>query len=116
MPENIENYLDYCIEKGTLYENDKENVLNMYNNLTTYNYGDIFNKNKLIISDKKYNLRFKSVNTSTVDNLDINTVHKITSVSSDITTTKNSETIYKTYVVHTNNDLKQYIIISYSIS
>jgi len=113
MAENMDDYLDYCIEKGSLYENDKENVLNMYNNLITYTYDEIFNKNQLIISDKKYNIHSKTANTSLVDNLDDHTVHKITSVSSDITTTTVSETIYKTYVVHTNNEFKQYIIINY---
>lgn len=113
MPESIENYLDYCIEKGTLYENDKENVLNMYNNLTTYNYDDIFNKNQLIISKKIYNIHFNTANNSMVDNLVDHTVYKMTSISTSIFTSDSSETLYKTYVTSNNNNFKEHIIISY---
>ena len=92
----------------------------MYNNLTTYNYDDIFNKNQLIISKKIYNIHnihFNTANNSMVDNLVDHIVYKMTSISTSISTSiftsDSSETLYKTYVMSNNNNFKEYIIISY---
>lgn len=111
--ENVVTYLDYCVEKGTLYETDKENVLNMYTNLITYNYAEIFTSHQTILSKKIYDIHHDTNNDTLVDNLVDNTVYKMASLSaSTITTSETSGTVYKTYVFHNNNSLKEYIIIN----
>ena len=111
--ETINSYLDYRIEKGTLYETDKESVLNMYTNLITYNYDEIFSSHQTILSKKNYDIHYDTENETLVDNLIDNTVYKMASVSaSTITTSEISGTVHKTYVVHNNNSFKEYIIIN----
>ena len=111
--ETINSYLDYRIEKGTLYETDKESVLNMYTNLITYNYDEIFSSHQTILSKKNYDIHYDTENETLVDYLLDNTVYKMASVSaSTITTSEISGTVHKTYVVHNNNSFKEYIIIS----
>ena len=115
--ESVVTYLDYCVEKGTLYETDKENVLNMYTNLITYNYAEIFTSHQTILSKKIYDIHYETENNTLVDNLVDNTVYKMASLSaSTITTSEISGTVYKTYVVHNNNSFKEYIIIKKAVT
>lgn len=103
--ENIGGYLDYCIEKGTLYEVDKLKLLYMYDNLVTYKYDEIFNKSQTLFT---LNLSCQSLNNKPLlGYLNEETIYKCTSISND------NETIHKIYVLHNDNKFKSLFLINY---
>ena len=118
MQDTTINFLNVLVDKDILYEDDKTQIINMYNNITDYAYDDLFSNNT-----EFYSLLYFSGNTGIdkipmeidiekvykLQTLDNNNLYKGTIISDD------KKSIFNVFIVNTEHVWKEQYCIQYLI-
>ena len=128
MQDNINTYLNQICNENILNENDKEPIIEMYNNIISYNFDDLFDVSTIIFNLKSINLKSlfnpkqnithvticegtseRVKNIDDFKSIDVNKLYNGTIIST------NTNSIFKTFIINDQHIWKDYYCINYLI-
>lgn len=128
MQDNINSYLNQICNENILNENDKEPIIEMYNNIISYNFDDLFDVSTIIFKltnfnikslfNPKQNITHVTICEDTIEyveniddfnSMDVNKLYKGTIISTD------TNSIFKTFIINDQHIWRDYYCINYLI-